>query len=41
MRVDTLSSYFCTENVNTVSERIVTPGFSSVLGNAGWFGESG
>jgi hypothetical protein len=26
--------YFCTENANTVSDRIVSPGFSSVLGNA-------
>lgn len=27
--------YFCTPNVNTVSECIVCPGFSSVLGNFG------
>jgi hypothetical protein len=28
-------SYFSVENANTVSECIVSPGFSSVLGNAG------
>jgi len=33
--------YFSTENANTVCVCSITPGFSSVLGNAGWFGESG
>jgi hypothetical protein len=34
-------AYFCVENVNTVVECMVSPGFSSVLGKSGWLGESG
>jgi hypothetical protein len=33
--------YFSTPNVNVVVECIVSPGFRTVLGKSGWFGESG
>ena len=36
-----LVPYFWVENVNTVVECMVSPGFSSVLGKSGWLGESG
>jgi hypothetical protein len=36
-----IEGYFSTPNVNVVVECIVSPGFSSVLGKSGWFGESG
>jgi len=34
-------TYRSTPNVNTVTEFSVSPGFNSVEGNFGWFGESG